>query len=274
MHILDTHLHLIYPDRLTYEWLENAPAINKPWSVESYFAEAEGLGISQALHMEVDVAESDMLAETDFIRTLDPRVVGAIASARPEYEDFPQFLEKLIALGNVKGVRRILHEVPDELSATPLFEENLRHLGQANLPFDLCIRNDQFAIAKRLVDAAPDTQFVLDHCANPNVENEVLDPWRGDIAELAKRPNVAGKISGIVNHGGAEWTAESLRPYVEHMIESFGWSRVVWGSDHPVCTLTADLTRWVNATKSIIANSDEQDQAKLLHKNAQRIYKV
>ena len=56
MTIIDTHLHLIYPDRVSYPWLAGAPAINKPWHIESYFAEAEPLGIEAALHMEVDVA--------------------------------------------------------------------------------------------------------------------------------------------------------------------------------------------------------------------------
>ena len=67
MRILDTHLHLIYPDRLSYPWLENAPAINKPWTVEAYWAEAKPLGIEAALHMEVDVAEPDIETETGFV---------------------------------------------------------------------------------------------------------------------------------------------------------------------------------------------------------------
>lgn len=274
MSIIDTHLHLVYPEHLSYLWLQNAPAMNKAWTVQDYFAEAENLGITKALHMEVDVAQSDMLAETKLVGSLDPRIIGAIASARPEHKNFPDFLEKLMALGNVKGVRRILHELPDELSETPVFEQNLRHLGDANLPFDLCVRHDQLHIAKRLVDAAPNTQFVLDHCGVPDVAGQALDPWRQNITELAKRPNVAGKISGIVAYAGSDWTTESLRPFVEHMIQSFGWSAIVWGSDHPVCILTASLTRWVDATRELIAGNDENDQAKLLRENARRIYNL
>ena len=83
MRIIDTHLHLIYPDRFSYPWLSGAPAINKPWHVESYWAEAAPLGIEAALHMEVDVAEPQIAAETEFALGLD-RVVGAIANGRPE----------------------------------------------------------------------------------------------------------------------------------------------------------------------------------------------
>jgi predicted TIM-barrel fold metal-dependent hydrolase len=82
------------------------------------------------------------------------------------------------------------------------------------------------------------------------------------------------KVSGIVAYSGADWSVDTIRPYVEHIIESFGWDRVVWGSDHPVVTLTGSLTRWVEATHEIIKGASEEEKAKLLHANADRIYKV
>jgi predicted TIM-barrel fold metal-dependent hydrolase len=91
---------------------------------------------------------------------------------------------------------------------------------------------------------------------------------------MAELPNVNAKISGVVAYAKPDWTVDDLRPFVEHVIDSFGWDRVVWGSDHPVCTLTANLTRWVNATHEIIAGASEDEKAKLLHRNAERIYRV
>src|SRR5690606_34973642 len=131
MRIIDTHLHLIYPDRLSYPWLSNAPAIDKPWSVEAYWAEARPVGIEAALHMEVDVAEADILPETEFVLGL-PGIAGAIAACRPEHADFPAQLERLLAMGKgrIKGLRRILHEVPDDVSQPELFADNLRLLAR------------------------------------------------------------------------------------------------------------------------------------------------
>ncbi|MNL56557.1 Amidohydrolase [compost metagenome] len=117
--------------------------------------------------------------------------------------------------------------------------------------------------------------FILDHCGNPDISGLGLDPWRASITEIARNPNVVGKISGIVNHCNPGWSADTLRPYVEHMIESFGWDRVVWGSDHPVATTTGGtLTDWVRATRAIISGASDDEQAALLHRNAERIYKV
>lgn len=274
MRIVDTHLHLVHMDRFSYPWLAGAGALNRPWTAEAYAAEADRLGIAAALHMEVDVADADMEAETDFALTVHPKVVGAIAACRPESPDFPVYLDRLTARGGVKGFRRILHTSPDELSQSELFAANLRRLAAKQLPFDLCVLARQLPIGAELVARCPDVQFVLDHCGVPDVLGKGLDPWREDIRALATLPNVAAKISGIVAYAGADWTTADLRPFVEHVIECFGWDRVVWGSDYPVLTLTADLGRWVEATKEIVAGASTDEQAKLFHRNAERIYRL
>ena len=276
MRILDTHLHLIYPDRFSYPWLSGEPGINQPWPVENYFAEGVPLGIESALHMEVDVAEPDMMAESEFVLTL-PRIVGAIAACRPEQMNFVDQIEQLSEHAHIKGVRRVLHVMPDDLSQSDLFVENIRHLPDYDLSFDLCLRADQLYLGQMLAERAPDVTFILDHCGNPDISGPGggQDPWRDDIRRLAKSPNVVAKISGLANHcADAHWTAETLRPYVEHVIECFGWQRVVWGSDHPVLTLGGSLTRWVEATREIIGSATPDEQAQLLHRNAERIYKV
>jgi predicted TIM-barrel fold metal-dependent hydrolase len=273
MRILDTHLHLIYPDKFSYPWLPGYPSINKPWHIADYFAEAAALGIESALHMEVDVAEADMLAESEFVLTL-PRIAGAIAACRPEHMNFVDQIERLSDHAHIKGVRRILHQAPDDLSQSDLFVENIRHLPDYDLSFDLCVRADQLPIGQMLVERAPDVTFILDHCGVPDVTGAGLDPWRENIRRFSKLPNLNAKISGIVAYSGPDWSVDTIRPYVEHVIESFGWDRVVWGSDHPVVMLTGSLTRWVEATREIISGASEEEQAKLLHRNAERIYKI
>jgi predicted TIM-barrel fold metal-dependent hydrolase len=274
MRIIDTHLHLVHMDRFTYPWLGGAGALNRTWPAEAYAVEAKKLGIEGALHMEVDVTEADMEAETAYALEVHPLVVGAIAACRPESPDFPAYLDRLVELEGVKGLRRILHTSPDELSRAQLFRVNLRRLADKQLPFDLCVLSKQLPVGRELVESCPDVQFVLDHCGVPDVAAKALDPWRRDITALAALPNVAAKISGIVAYAGPDWTTGELRSFVEHIIESFGWDRVVWGSDYPVLTLTADLTRWVTSTREIVAGASPDEQAKLFHRNAERIYRI
>jgi predicted TIM-barrel fold metal-dependent hydrolase len=272
--IVDAHLHLIYLDRFAYPWLHGVPPLNRNFGLETYLPQAEEAGIVQAIHMEVDVAESDQDRETDFVSSLGGKVVAAIASCRPESDAFPAQLERLAANPKVRGLRRILHTSPDELSQAPIFTENLKRLAPLQMSFDLCVQARQLPLALRIARACPAVQFILDHCGVPIVKDRALDPWRADIERIAAEPNVACKISGIVAYAEPDWKAADLRPFIEHVIDCFGWDRIVWGSDWPVCTLTADLARWVAATREIIAPESADNQAKLLNRNARRLYRL
>jgi len=277
--IVDSHLHLIDLAALRYPWLASAAALNRTFSHDDYAREARRAGIEAALHMEVDVAEADIEAETKHVEALSRRegslLRGAIAACRPEQQGFAAYLERVKADPFVKGFRRVLHVMPDDLSESALFRENIRRIAGSGLTFDLCVLPRQMGQAIALVDLAPDVQFILDHCGVPDVKGGVLEPWRGQIAELARRPNVVGKISGVVAYAEPEtWTVETIRPYVEHTIESFGWGRVVWGSDWPVCTLGGGLSSWVAATHALLAGASAGEREKLLSANAKRLWRL
>lgn len=120
----------------------------------------------------------------------------------------------------------------------------------------------------------PDTMFILDHCGVPDIAGGGYETWSKDMADLSKRPNIAVKISGITAYAKPDWTLDTLRPYFETAIDKFGWERVVWGSDSPVCTLQSSLDQWVAATHALLAGATTEERAKLLHLNAFRVWKV
>src|SRR5262249_42735116 len=148
----------------------------------------------------------------------------------------------------LKGIRRVLHTQPDEVGKGKTFVQNVAALAGYRLSFDICVLARQLPIAIALVSQCPDTQFILDHCGVPRVKERELDPWRAHVAEIASASNVSCKISGLVAYADREtWNTEDLRPFVEHVIEVFGWDRVLFGSDWPVCTLSASYVQWVRA---------------------------
>ena len=275
--LFDTHLHLIERAALRYPWLAGEPALDQDFSLERYGAEAARCGLGGALHMEVDVAEQDIEAETRHIEGLarrpGNRLRGLISSCRPESADFPAFLERQLADPFVRGFRRVLHVAPDAVSQSPLFRVNIRRLAGTGRPFDLCVRPDQIDKAIALVDVCPDVQFVLDHCGAPAIKQRTEHPWRERMVEIARRPNVIVKISGVVAYADPQtWGVDDIRPYVEHAIGCFGWERVVWGSDWPVCTLTASLSTWVATTQAIVGGCSEGERARLFADNARRVW--
>ncbi|MCC9620396.1 amidohydrolase [Thalassospira sp. MA62] len=274
---IDTHLHLVARDRITYPWLKDVPALDRDWDYDDYASTARRIGIDGVLHMEVDCAPTDIMTENTYIAELmaQPKslVRGAISSARPEDEGFDAFLDQLDPKV-VKGIRRVLHVVPDDISQSGLFRENVRKLGKRGLPFDICVLQAQLGIATALVDACPDTVFVLDHCGVPDIANGDYASWAQAISQIAERPNVNGKISGISAYAAPNWTLETLRPYFEHMIERFGWTRVVWGSDSPVCTLNSSLDQWMATTQVLLAGASPTEKAAFAAENAKRIWSL
>ena len=277
--ILDTHVHLIYRNRLSYPWLKSVEALDNDATYDDYQRTARRIGISGALHMEVDVADEDRDAETDMVRSLmelpDSLIRGAIASCRPESDNFASWFDLQIERAEVKGLRRVLHVAPDELSTTSLFRENVKRLADTSMTFDLCVLPSQIPLAIELVDYCPRVSFVLDHCGVPDIKGGAFEPWKTHIAEMSRRENVTAKISGVMAYTDTEnWTLDDIRPFVEHTISKFGWNRVVWGSDSPVCTLGGHLETWVAATHALLNNCSADEKGKLLFHNARNLWNL
>jgi len=277
--IIDTHLHIVDPWALDYPWLADVPALNQAWPYATYELEARRAGISQTLHMEVDVAAERIEDESHYVKTLADRpgslISGAIASCRPEEPGFAAYLDRQTQNHFIKGFRRVLHVMPDDLSEQLLFRENIARLSGSALTFDLCVLPQQLPQAMALADLAPDVTFILDHCGVPDIKGDARQPWHDNITELAKRSNVVAKISGVVAYADPDsWIADTLRPWVEHTVASFGWNRVVWGSDWPVCTLGGGLLAWVAATHALLEGASTEEKTKLLSGNARRIWSL
>lgn len=275
---IDAHLHLIHPERFGYDWTGDYPALaNQSFRMEEYRAASAGCGITESIFMEVDIPEVQAASEAAFFCALadDPanRISGVIASCRPEHGDVSARLEA-DSHPRLVGYRRVLHTQPDELSVSAVFRENLARIGAAGLTFDLCVLPRQHAIAAELVDSCPETRFILDHCGVPDIASGDLGFWRAQLREISRRPNLACKISGIIAYAAGEITADTLRPVVEHVIDCFGWDRVLWGSDWPVCNLTRDLGTWTCLLDEILSGSSEDELARLYRQNAREIYQL
>lgn len=274
--IIDTHLHLIDRARLDYGWLDGAPPLQRDWLLEDYAVQARQLGIEGALFMEVDVDAPRIGDEITWVEELAGAgafpLRGMIASGRPESEGFAAYLESLSDRPLVKGLRRVLHVVPDELSQGALFRENVARMAGPDLPFDLCVLARQLPLAMDLADAAPNVRFVLDHCGVPDISGGAWDEWALNLRDLARRPNVWCKMSGVVAYGGEGWTLDALSRWVGHAVECFGPERMCWGGDWPVCTLGGGLGTWVAATRAIVAGWSEAERARLFAGTAEEIW--
>jgi predicted TIM-barrel fold metal-dependent hydrolase len=279
MKIIDTHQHLWDMDLFSFSWCKDIPLLNRSFRMQDYMEAIRGVGIEKSVHLEADVDEPYMLDETRYILALaeakDNPLEGVVACGRPENEGFREYLDSIAGHPALKGIRRVLHTQPDDVGQTKTFVENIRTLPSYGLSFDICVLARQLPIAIDLVKICPQVTFVLDHCGVPQVKQQALDPWRHHIQEMSRFPNVSCKISGLVAYADPEkWTQDDLRPYVEHTIECFGWDRVMFGSDWPVCTQSATLKQWVETLSTLTRSAAETERNKLFYNNASRIYRL
>jgi L-fuconolactonase len=279
--IIDTHQHLWDLTRFSLPWIEPGSPLDRNFLMGDYLAATAGLGVVKSVYMEVDVAPSQQVVEAEWVIDVceggTTPMVGAVISGRPASDGFAAYLARFRGRRPIKGLRQVLHGsgTPAGYCLDPAFIRGIRLLGASGLSFDLCMRPAELPDAARLIDACPDTAFVLDHCGNADVRAQDRSRWQADISRIAGRTNVVCKVSGIVASAkGTPWTADDLAPIVTHVLDAFGPDRVVFGGDWPVCTLAATYRQWVDALRAIVRDRPAADQRKLFHDNARRVYRL
>jgi L-fuconolactonase len=94
------------------------------------------------------------------------------------------------------------------------------------------------------------------------------------MAELARRPNVFCKLSGVVTEAGSWWNAEQIRPYLEVALNAFGPKRVMFGSDWPVCLVAVDYSNWCGVVADFVSKLSDSEQQRVWSGTASEAYRL
>jgi L-fuconolactonase len=152
------------------------------------------------------------------------------------------------------GIRHLVQDEPDpDWLGRPDVRRGLRAVCAAGLTYDLLVRPGQLPAALAVTGALGNVRFVLDHGAKPEIAHRRLEPWASLIRALAARPNVICKVSGLVTEAGPGWRRDQIAPYVDHLLDCFGPTRLLFGSDWPVCTLAASYAEVVAVARDALA---------------------
>ncbi len=278
--IVDTHLHIWDLTRLRYPWLASVPPINRSHLIADYRRACGPVAVAKMVFLQCDCDPVQAQAEADWVTEVakvEPRIRGIVAWAPLEKgEAAGGAVTKLAANVLVKGIRRLIQSEADlGFCLQPGFVRGVQALPAHGLSFDLCINHRQLANTIQLVRRCPGVRFVLDHIGKPDIKAGLLDPWREELGELARMDNVWCKLSGLVteaDHG--KWKPADLKPYIDHVVECFGFDRVMFGGDWPVSTLASDYPRWVTTVDAALSGSSPDELHRLYVRNAEQFYRV
>lgn len=275
---VDAHHHIWDLDVRDEPWI-TGPAmapIRRTFGLDDLAPHLEAAGITTTVLVQT---LSDIEETREFLAlAASSDLVGAVTG----WVDLtaPSVADDLAALLDAPGgdlLRAIRHGVQGEDDPAWLCRPDVRRglaaVAEAGLRYELLTIPVQLPAAVATVAALPDLSFVLDHCSKPRVAAGVREPWAGQIRQLAACPNVTCKLSGLATEADwATWDAETLRPYVDVVLEAFGPDRVMFGSDWPVCLLASSYADWVAATGELTAHLDEAERADVFGLTARRFY--
>ena len=259
---VDAHHHLWRLGRGDYRWLtpDLAPLYRDFMPVDLSPELAASDVVATVL-----VQAAPTVAETLFLLGVAaqwPVCRGVVGWCDLAATDAPSRLAALAADPRLKGVRPMVQDEPDSawLLQEPV-QAAAAALARLGLAFDALVRADQIASVAAFADRTPGLQVVLDHAGKPDIAGGAWEPWAADIAALARRPNVACKLSGLLTEAGARAGDADLAPYVDHLLATFGPSRLMWGSDWPVLTLAAGYSDLHSQSQRLLRalSTDERD---------------
>ena len=276
MPVIDSHHHFWHYSPVDHAWIpRDWTVIQRDFLPVDLAAEVAGAGVDGVIsvHARQSLEETQWLlgfaAEHAFIHG----VVGWVPLIDPVID---AILEPLVAHPKLRGVRHVLHdEADDRYMLRADFNRGIEALTRCGLVYDILVFERHLPDTITFVDRHPNQVFVLDHIAKPRIAAGELEPWTKNIRELARRPNVACKLSGMVTEADVgTWTPAQLKPYFDVVLDAFGPQRLLYGTDWPVCLAGVTYGRWKQTVEDWIAPLAEQERAAIMGGNAERIYRL
>jgi len=269
--IIDAHQHFWQLARGDYAWL--TPELKvlyrdfMPDDLAPYLSQhgIEGTILVQA---------APTVAETEFMLDIadqTPFVLGVVGWVDFEASAAADDIARLAQNPKLIGLRPMIQDIADDDwmlrdDLTPAFEAMIK----ANLTFDALVLPRHLPRLRRLLSRHPKLRTVIDHGAKPEIANGAFEGWANDIACLANETSAYCKLSGLLTEAGDNWTPSDVAPYVEHLLNSFGSQRLVWGSDWPVLTIAGDYGTWIDLASFFIPN--ERERESIFGSNAFEVY--
>jgi L-fuconolactonase len=273
---IDSHQHFWRNTASEYAWItEEKSVIRRDFFPEDLREEITAAGVNAVISVQASqtIEETRWLLElagaNDFIKG----VVGWAPLIDPAVDEV---LASLNAQPKLVGVRHVLQDEPDPFfMLREDFNRGIDNLKPLGLPYDILIFERHLPQTIEFVDRHEGQVFIVDHLAKPRVKDRQLSPWQENMRELARRPHLYCKLSGLVTEAAYhDWTTDQLKPYIETILSAFGPARIMFGSDWPVCLLASGYKQWVDIVAGAVGALSDTEQKRIWAGTAIEAYKL
>lgn len=273
---IDAHHHLWHYTPDQFEWIDDRmKLLRRDFLPTDLKKELLLAGITDS----VAVQARQSLEETDWLLSLADQFAflrGVVGWAPIAAENFPLELERLSSNTKLKGLRHVIQDEPDQdYILDEAFNRGIAAMQGSGLAYDILIFERHLPAAIQFVDRHPQQVFILDHAAKPRIRDQVFEPWRQNMTELARRENVYCKLSGMVTEADwSTWSADCLRPFVDVVLDAFGPQRLMMGSDWPVCLLATSFRGWMNTLDDMLNGLSSGERERIFGETAIEAYRL
>lgn len=274
---IDAHQHFWDPARGDYGWLTPSLApLYRTFGPADLAPLRERAGVSKS----VVVQAAPTVDETRYLLELardEASVAGVVGWVPMLLPDTPALIGELATQPKFKGVRPMLQDIPDDdWIANPELAPAVDALLAHDLAFDALIFARHVVPFETFATRFPALRIVVDHGAKPPIRDGRAgwQTWADGIARLARLPNLHCKLSGLATEASADWTVDTLQPYVDHLLACFGAERLMWGSDWPVLNLNGDYAQWHAATDRLLRALPATQRDAIFGANAAAFYRL
>jgi L-fuconolactonase len=271
--VIDTHQHFWTYDAAQYGWIDESMT-----ALRRDFLPADAQREMTAANVQASVAVQvrQTLDETRWLLELSDRhpfIAGVVGWVDLQAPGVDAELERLSGHRHLVGVRHIVQGEPDGFLERPAFLRGVARLERYGLTYDILVYARQLPAAVTFARAFPRQRFVLDHLGKPDVAAGEYREWRRHVDMLAALPNVCCKLSGLVTEADWDsWTPAQVRPYIDAALESFGPSRLMIGSDWPVCLVAASYARVIELVHDALGEYSIDEQKQILSGTARNFW--
>ena len=273
--IIDAHQHLWRIGQNGCTWpTPDLVAIHRHFEIEDLALAAAPLGVvgTVLVQSQPDDRDTDWLLQAAARSDLLKAVVGWVDLRS---QDAPRRIEELARHPKMRGLRPMLQGLAeDDWILDRALDPAIETMKEHRLSFDALVLTRHLGHICVFAERHPELSIVIDHGAKPPIASGALEPWRSEITRVAALTNVWCKLSGLLTEAATAQGADALRPYVAHLLESFGSERLMWGSDWPVLHLAGDYGGWLETARALCGTCDEASQRALFGGTACKFYRI